>query len=39
MYDDVVNTEISRFDNELTEMLKNITKTIEDLKFNINSQL
>jgi len=28
MYDDVVNGEITRFDNELTEMLKSITKTI-----------
>lgn len=39
MYDDVVNTEITRFENDLGDMLKNITKTIEDLKFNIISQL
>jgi len=39
MYDDVVNTEIERFSSELTDMLTNITKTIEELKGNINGQL
>ena len=28
MYDDVVNTEIERFNNELSDMLASITKTI-----------
>lgn len=39
MYDDVVNTEISRFENELGQLLQSITKTIEELKLSITSQL
>jgi hypothetical protein len=39
MYDDVVNAEIARFETELADMLKSITKTIEDLKTNIVGQL
>jgi hypothetical protein len=39
MYDDIVNTEISRFENELADMLKSITKTIDELKISIVSQL
>ncbi len=39
MYDDIVNTEISRFENELADMLKSITKTIDDLKASIVAQL
>lgn len=39
MYDDIVNMEISRFENELAEMLKSITKTIDELKHSIVSQL
>jgi hypothetical protein len=39
MYDEIVDMEIGKFDNELTEMLKSITKTIQDLKSNIVAQL
>ena len=39
MYDDVVETEVGRFEKELEEMLKSITKTIEDLRENIVGQL
>ena len=39
MYDDIVNTEIDRFSNELGDMVASITKTIDELKQNIVSQL
>ncbi len=39
MYDEIVDTEIGKFDNQLSQMLKSITKTIQDLKTNIVSQL
>lgn len=39
MYDDVVDTEINRFETELDEMLKSITKTLQELKENIVGQL
>lgn len=39
MYDDIVDTEIGRFEGELDEMLKSITKTINELRENIVGQL
>ena len=39
MYDDIVDAEIGRFEGELDEMLKSITKTINELRENIVGQL
>jgi hypothetical protein len=35
MYEQIVDGEIERFQNELDELLASITKTITDLKLNI----
>jgi hypothetical protein len=39
MYDDVVDTEIKKFEEELNEMTKSIMKTVDDLRASIIGQL
>jgi hypothetical protein len=39
MYDDVVDAEIKKFEEELNDMTKSIMKTVEDLRASIIGQL
>lgn len=39
MYDDVVDTEIKKFEEELNEMTKSVMKTVDDLRASIIGQL
>lgn len=39
MYDDIVDAEIKKFEEELNEMTKSIMKTVEDLRVSIIGQL